>query len=270
MPQVFKAFFGAFLARQKGTAPPGAIPASSLTKQSPENDTSKGKCRAHLFPTGLRQLYERRNAASPTAGIQNAFFVPFWQDKKGKNATLHNQKMPASIQYKISESDYLAAARLYRKRASGWARALKGFLILAGVAITAFGVYRHLTGVMVAGLVYAAMPWWLQKLINEPLTRRQYRRYPAMQEQQTLSLDEAETGVTMQSMIGETRLTWEHLIRWAEDDDFILLYVQPSMYFIVPKRADPGNAVIGPLREALQRHFGDQGNKARTTTIHKK
>ena len=171
-----------------------------------------------------------------------------------------------SITYRITESDYIAALRLFRKNASKPAKAVVWFIAVLGICATAIGLYESRAWMVAGGVLYATMPWWLNKFINEPLARRNYRKYPAVQEPQTLTLgitssdgvnaqESAEVnGVTMQSTIGDSRLQWQHIHRWADNDDYLLLYVQPRLYFIVPKRADPDNRVLGPLRKLLSQH----------------
>ena len=187
-------------------------------------------------------------------------------------APLHNActMTQHAITFQISESDYLDAQRLFRRSASKWARALVGLIVLFGVAVVAAGLYAGKAWLIFLGLVYATLPWWLQVLVNNPLSRRHFRKYPAIHGPQSLSLltqadapDGAVQGVTMRSTLGETHLTWPLIHRWAENDQFLLLYLQPRMYFIVPKRADPGDQVLRPLREQLRQHVPAAGRAAR-------
>ena len=62
-------------------------------------------------------------------------------------------------------------------------------------------------------------------------------------------LDDA---VLMHSSLGETRLTWAMMPQWCEDANFVLLYLQPRLFFIIPKRADADGQLVEQLRQQLR------------------
>ncbi len=62
-------------------------------------------------------------------------------------------------------------------------------------------------------------------------------------------LDDA---VLMRSSLGETRLTWAMMPQWCEDANFVLLYLQPRLFFIIPKRADAEGQLVEQLRQQLR------------------
>ena len=161
------------------------------------------------------------------------------------------------ITYQISEDDYATAQRLYAQCGNGASRYAKYALVVIGGLLFVMGLYLKHWGLMLGSIVYAAMPWWIGRLLGEPLARRQYRRYPAMHAQQTLSLLDDESGVRLTSSLGESRVTWNLIIHWGENDRYVLLFLQPRMYFIVPKRADPEQQVIPRLHALLRKHVGE-------------
>lgn len=156
--------------------------------------------------------------------------------------------------YQITEVDYINAQRLYRRRGSRWGYAVRWIVVLIGLAMAALGLYAHVWWLAILAIPYASMPWWLHWLVNEPLARRQYRKYPAMHKPQ--SLEVSDENVRLSSVIGDSTLPWNLIIRWAEDDEYLLLFVQPRLYFIVPKRADVGGQVIARLGGLLARNVG--------------
>lgn len=167
--------------------------------------------------------------------------------------------MPRTISYRITEADYIAALRLYHRRGSRWNRLGFGAAAALGLVFVAVGLWAHLWWLTVVGLVYAALPWWIHRLIGEPLARRHYRRYPAMHQEQSMGLEDDGSGVCASSAMGESHLSWPPIIRWVEDSDYLLLFMQPRLYLIVPKRADPQGIVVAPLQALLREHIGPAG-----------
>lgn len=86
------------------------------------------------------------------------------------------------------------------------------------------------------------------------MARRAYRRYPAMQQSQTMAVQE--DMLRMQSSVGETRLPWNFIIQWAEDAEFLLIYLQPRLFLVIARQAGAEATVLAPLREQLLRHGG--------------
>lgn len=176
----------------------------------------------------------------------------------------HNVPM-AEITYRITEEDYIAAQRLYRRRARSWQRYVLYGITLLGLVIAAIALFagqRPNWTFTVVGLAYASMPWWIHKVLTEPLARRNFRKYPAIQQPQTLRLLEASEpggdaeGVTVSAPSGESRLQWALITRWVDDEHYLLMFLQPHLYYIVPKSADPHGAVIPRLKTLLAQHVG--------------
>ncbi|MGE8318076.1 MAG: YcxB family protein [Comamonas sp.] len=166
--------------------------------------------------------------------------------------------MTTTISYHVSEADYIAALRLYH-RSHRWSGVGRVAIVVTGLVFVAAGLWLQSWWLDLVGVLYAALPWWLPRLIGEPLARRHYRRYPAMHQEQSVRLEEDGSGVCARSAMGESRLAWPLLIRWVEDADYLLLFMQPRLYFIVPKHADPQGAVIAPLQALLREHIGPAG-----------
>ncbi|MBF5005483.1 YcxB family protein [Diaphorobacter caeni] len=161
------------------------------------------------------------------------------------------------ITYQITENDYATAQRLFAQCGSRAGHFVKFAIVGIGALLFGMGLYLKHWGLILGSFVYAAMPWWIGRLIGEPLARRQYRRYPAMHMPQTLSLLDDESGALLTSSLGESRVAWNLIIHWGENDSYLLLFLQPRMYFIVPKRADPEQLVIGRLRTLLRERVGE-------------
>ncbi|MDR0214216.1 MAG: YcxB family protein [Comamonas sp.] len=160
----------------------------------------------------------------------------------------------ASLTYHISEEQYVAALRLHVQLRPRWTRWLRYLMAILGVLILVTSLLLKTYWLAVGGAIYVLVATSSFQMYVRPMAQRAYRRYPAMHQAQTLELNDGE--LTMRSSQGESRVPWNFLIQWAENAEFMLLYLQPNLYYIVPKVADPDQAALGELRSQLQAHVG--------------
>ena len=144
------------------------------------------------------------------------------------------------VSYQISEDEYIVAQRLFRRKSSKLQGLGKLVVMLIGLLAAIVGITEHKWWLILGGLVYAAMPWWWFGLIGQH----------SVHEMQTLQL--LDDAVLMHSSLGETRLTCAMMPQWCEDANFVLLYLQPRLFFIIPKRADADGQLIEQLRQQLR------------------
>ncbi len=164
--------------------------------------------------------------------------------------------MSSSISYTVSEQDYLAAMRLYGKCAPFYSRFMPHVFVLQGFVSLYFGLSRSSLGLTLVGVIYILLPWWIRWLVTTPLIQRNYRQYPAMHLPQTMSVLDSGEGLFATSAGGESRLLWSLIIQWCENDEFMLIFIQPRLFFIVPKSADPEAQLLPRIRQLLTQHVG--------------
>jgi len=156
------------------------------------------------------------------------------------------------VEYRISENEYARANRLFvrpgpRQR---WLYGLIATVLLALAAVSPS--WRILAGGALVGGVagylltcHVILPW---------LARRQYRNYPAVRTPAGIALDD--DGLRFRGRDFDSLLRWGQLIRWRENDEFILVYQTPRLYHIVPKRLARDGLDIDALRGALGENIG--------------
>ena len=80
----------------------------------------------------------------------------------------------------------------------------------------------------------------------------------AYSEQKTLHVPylyrASDDGLTVSSKYGESRLPWDHLMKWRADSQLLLLYHTRSHFFIIPKRAFASESEVGRLLDTLTRN----------------
>ena len=152
--------------------------------------------------------------------------------------------------YLISEDEYVRANKLFtrlsRKRSAYYALAAAG---LFGLAVFAksdtiqFAAFFGLVGGVIGYLVirHGLAPWQ---------TRRQYRVYRAAQEPLDIELEDE--GLRFRSSSTDSLLKWEHLMQWRENQEFVLVYQNPRLYHIIPKKLSSDSFDIAALISRLE------------------
>ncbi|WP_399696639.1 YcxB family protein [Xenophilus sp.] len=158
-----------------------------------------------------------------------------------------------SHSFLITEDDYLAAMQLHA-RPRGWQWAFIAALALLCVLALLFmrSPWREAG---LGGLIGLAAMMLLTRFVIGPLVwRRHYRRYPAIR--QPMEIELLDTGLRLQSPSGESRLAWEQMVKWRENDRLVLVYVSPVLFHLLPRHALPAGFDVQALRDALAKHLG--------------
>jgi len=83
--------------------------------------------------------------------------------------------------------------------------------------------------------------------------RRRFRKIKALQLPVQINLDDE--GIAYASANGQSKISWRAIEAWSESDRVFLIYTQPNLFYVVPKRvlvADP----IAELRMLLKERIG--------------
>lgn len=167
----------------------------------------------------------------------------------------------ATMTYTLTLAQFIDAHALHLSFKPRWFQFLLVFLLLAGLVLLGTGLFHHKYGLALGGLVYCLFPLlffkpmvaWRNKLLT-PLYRRTFLRSPSLTQTSHLELQDGVLHV--QSDTGAGKLPWNFIIRWAEDENCMLLYLQPRLFLILPKQADPQPSFLALLREQLLEHVG--------------
>ncbi|WP_165667810.1 YcxB family protein [Metapseudomonas otitidis] len=164
---------------------------------------------------------------------------------------------PTLTPYRISEQDYLRSSRLGgRLRTRHRNLLLAGVFVLVAMALYSLKVgdrataYPLVAGIGGGGLVALA----LRLLVQPMLMRRQYRRYALMQQEQRVGF--APEGLHFQSAVGEAVVHWANFHGWRENEAFLVLFIAPRVFYVLPKRIAEAGFPLEALRNALAREVG--------------
>ncbi len=144
-----------------------------------------------------------------------------------------------TIQQELRASDFRQALFVHLRPRPGLKAA--GILVLILVAITFAWELAHPTRwnvytlILVGVLAYLA---WLFFVFLPSCATRSYNQNKFLKHATTLRIDES--GIHAESDLGNSTVPWDHLHKWKEGRNLILLYPMDSMYFVFPRRVFPG------------------------------
>lgn len=157
--------------------------------------------------------------------------------------------------YTITEEDYLGAMRLYQRITPAHAAlyaltaaVLLGLAFLGPVAIR---------GWVLAILGGAAAAVVLGRLFLTPwVAKRNFVKYKAMQTPVTLQL--RDEGVHFRTADGTGLVTWDKVLKWRRNDRYLLIYLMPRLYHILPARVADSGFDLARLCAVLEARVGPE------------
>ncbi|RSZ37040.1 MULTISPECIES: YcxB family protein [unclassified Variovorax] len=154
--------------------------------------------------------------------------------------------------FRISEDDYAYAMKLFaRPTPLRWALlAAIGVLLLLGVLIGGRNVWLAAVG----GMVGMAIVLLATRLLTPAMARRHYRKYKAMHAEFQAEL--LDNGLRLMSPHGDGIVVWENVLKWRQNDRFVLIYPMPRLYHIVPKSIASQGFDLQGLLERLEQRVG--------------
>lgn len=155
--------------------------------------------------------------------------------------------------FRISENDYVNALKLYGKLSP---KMLIVYLSVAGglILIAIFGSPLIRSGA-IGGVIGGAIVAILGRYILSPmLARRHYRKYKAIHDEFSVGLND--DGVSIESSNAKGLIPWSNILKWRDNDDYVLIYLMPRLYHIVPKSVSHDGFDVDLLINSLNRNVG--------------
>jgi hypothetical protein len=164
------------------------------------------------------------------------------------------------VQYRITEDDYTNVAR-FRAWRYFVARPSTMTLVAGSsiVILLGIGLWTRIDSMqMIAFLtVVFSILFAVGLFVRVPsLARRHYRQYKGIQEPITAELTDA--GIKFGNADGEAILPWSKVLLWRQNDQFILIYGMPVLYYIVPKSIAQEGFDLPLLVQRLAEHVGPE------------
>jgi len=142
------------------------------------------------------------------------------------------------VQYRITEDDYAAAARLHAWRDFTTRPSTTNlFPLFTILVVLGVGLWTGSTATVPAlflAIVAISIVCACTLFLYVPSRARwHYRRYKSMQEPITAEL--TEEGIRFSNSDSEGLVRWSKVLRWLQNDRFIMIYTMPILFYLVPK-----------------------------------
>lgn len=162
------------------------------------------------------------------------------------------------VTYRISEQDYVNITKLSAKFTP---RIVLAYCV-AVLVLVLLVIYRSqilrggaLPAAVIGGLIAGLVVVFVMRYIVVPiLARRHYRKYKAIHQEFALEL--VDDGIRFSSANGEGKVLWSQVDKWRQNDEFILIYLMPRLYYMVPKSIADQGFDLQALIEKLLHHVG--------------
>ncbi len=157
------------------------------------------------------------------------------------------------FQYKITEDDYVKCMML---AASSSKKQLLQ-LSIGGIVCLLLGLFgpRGLNGIGYAALIAGAFGYFFALYIFTPYNaKKSYRKYKAIQNPMTISF--SDDGYNIRAENGQSNAKWDLLLKWRENNNFILVYLAPKLFHLIPKRLAESGFDVDGFRKFLQVKLG--------------
>jgi hypothetical protein len=139
------------------------------------------------------------------------------------------------LRFTPTERDVCDLHRISSTLASGW---YKFLFVLFLAVLFLVGVYLVDHGVVIVGWGWLVLSVALAISMYEVPRRRllrEFRRSPSTAEEFVYTLNES--GVTANFSTGTSRMEWRAFLKYQETSSFFLVFLSPSRYWWIPKRA---------------------------------
>lgn len=158
------------------------------------------------------------------------------------------------IQYTISEADYVNSIKL---------AAVASRKQLVWLSVGAFGLLflgilgtDSLKPMGYCGLIFGFLGYFITLYIVSPWqAKRHYRKYKSIQK--PVSIELVDGGFTITSDSGQGNAKWENLLKWRENNKYVLVYLAPKIFYMIPKRIEESGFDMELLRLLLREKLGD-------------
>jgi YcxB-like protein len=134
--------------------------------------------------------------------------------------------------YRISEDDYVNAVALFGKITLSSAIGLSALALLL-IGLDVFGP-PFMRGVGIGGVIGGGVISVLGRYVLSPwIARRHYKSYKAIQEEITVEI--FDDCIRLSTADSDSKIKWAKVHKWRHNDDYILIFPMPRIYYVVPK-----------------------------------
>lgn len=151
-------------------------------------------------------------------------------------------------EYTITESEYVQASKLNARLTKKQLMVSLAIIVIL-VAVAYFAGDNVFRGGAIGGLIGGAGGYLICRFLVAPWrVKRLYRSYAAIKEPCIVELHDE--GVKFLAKGGESLMVWSHIMKWRQDNNFLLIYQASHLYHLIPKRlGETINEIVRKLEE---------------------
>ena len=155
--------------------------------------------------------------------------------------------------YTISETDLVQAGLLHQRKSDS----TKLILLIVAIALIVIVVsssYDSLGSTSLFVVIFLAVFTWLVPICTKQAFKKQYQQTKALQQANHLTLKDA--GLYWQHQHGQALLPWEYIVKWKENEHFLLVYQNDFLFHVIPKHIAQQGFDLPMLQQCLQQQVG--------------
>ena len=168
---------------------------------------------------------------------------------------MHLSTLPRIMKatFRISEQDYVEAAKLFAK--ATLRIVVIRWLLVLGVAAAFFFGDNEVKGIAAGTLFGGMIVVCVARFVVPMMQRWNYRKYKSIQEEFAVEL--VEDGVRFFSKNGDSKVPWDTVLKWRQNDKWVLIYMMPRMYHMIPTALTTQGFDLQKLTDRLRQHVGE-------------
>lgn len=159
--------------------------------------------------------------------------------------------MQQSINYVVTEDDLVEALRHHWRPS----RAMFSLQLFIGTFVILMMFFGPTEMIQLLALACVLTFFLTRRVIGPWIQRNTYRKSPILQEPLKLSFDDE--GFSLEGESGQSTIVWDRFLKWKDSDTYVLLYISPRQYYIVPKRLRDEDFDVDTLVSLLQENVTD-------------
>ncbi len=176
-------------------------------------------------------------------------------ENKINHSSCDKNKGFASFHYRISKNDYVESIQLARKLTLK-----RTFLYTLWLVVLSLMSWHLSNGSLLSALIAPTIGIFYLVLAHQIIAPwvagRDYSKHKTMHV--SMSVEIVKDGVSLERRGGSAILYWDELLKWQENDKYILLYTMPRIFHIIPKRIGKVGFNLDHLLDCLKQriHYG--------------
>ena len=161
-----------------------------------------------------------------------------------------------AVEYELTLTDYLIAQKLHAKWTDR-AILMRNIIwtILLAITIVASFLKEYLLACTMIGAIAGSFfaPFFWNNFAAQIISRLKYRKLTAAQKNQVISISEEGVGFGVSQAV----IAWKMFVKWKENQDYILAYLNKSTFLIIPKRIIEQGIDVSEIKLRLAMEVGD-------------